>query len=113
MKRGEDGRAIAFFSHSLRVGGIETLITRAADYLLGRGWRVIAIVMEGGGVLERSIVTKGASVFHLQKGPGLDVAAVRRLREILKAERIRVLHTHNYSPWVYAAVARVGLQNFT
>jgi glycosyltransferase involved in cell wall biosynthesis len=41
--------------------------------------------------------------------PGLDFAVARRLARALDARRIRVIHAHQYTPFFYAALAKVQL----
>jgi len=108
MGRPTAARGLLFVAHSLRMGGIEQLIARCAAAWVERGWRVHAGVLLGGGVLEDGLRDAGARVHDLRKREGLDAGLVWRLRRLMQRQRIDVVHTHNYSPWIYAGLSRPG-----
>ena len=47
----------------------------------------------------------GCDVLAFARRPGLDLALVRALAEVLDAREIDVVHGHQYTPWVYAVLA--------
>lgn len=102
-------RNLLFVTHSLRMGGIEMLIVRFARHWLARGWRVHAACFMSGGVLEGELRASGVTVHDLAKREGLDFGLPSRLRRLIRAERIDVVHTNNFSPWLYVELARLGL----
>lgn len=108
MGRPATAPGLLFVAHSLRMGGIEQLIARCAGAWVERGWRVHAGVMHGGGVLEEGLRDAGALVHDLHKREGLDAGLVWRLRRLMQRQRIDVVHTHNYSPWIYAGLSQPG-----
>ncbi len=91
------------------MGGIEVLIVRFARHWLARGWRVHAACFMGGGVLEAELRASGVTVHDLAKREGLDFGLPGRLRRLIRSERIDVVHTNNFSPWLYVELARLGL----
>ena len=62
-----------------------------------------------GGVLENELRASGVTVHDLAKREGLDFGLPGRLRRLIRAERIDVVHTNNFSPWLYVELACVGL----
>lgn len=62
-------------------------------------------VFEGGGSLESVLRERGVPVHHLHKKAGVDFGLVFRLRRLLRDRKITVLHSHNFSAWLYSAFA--------
>jgi sugar transferase (PEP-CTERM/EpsH1 system associated) len=107
---GAPPRNLLFVTHSLRMGGIEMLIVRFARHWVARGWRVHAACFASGGVLENELRASGVTVHDLAKREGLDFGLPGRLRRLIRAEHIDVVHTNNFSPWLYVELARIGLK---
>lgn len=102
-------RNLLFVTHSLRMGGIEMLIVRFARHWVSRGWCVHSACFASGGVLENELRASGVTVHDLAKREGLDFGLPGRLRRLIRAERIDVVHTNNFSPWLYVELACIGL----
>ena len=62
-------------------------------------------VFESGGKLESILMERGIPIHHLHKKAGVDSGLVMRLRRLVKDRRITVLHSHNFSAWLYSAFA--------
>jgi len=93
----------------MEVGGIETLIREFISRLNGDGYLPSACVFKGGGSLEKGLVSEGIQVFDLEKKEGIDIALIYKLRRLFRENDIRILHTHNYSAWLYGVLASTGL----
>lgn len=102
-------KTILFVAHSLRIGGIEQLIARFAVAFIARGWQVHVAVFLSGGVLEQSVIDAGGTVHDLAKKEGFDTALIFRMRRLIRGLGVNVIHTNNYSPWIYAGLAAMGL----
>lgn len=96
---------ILYLTHSMQVGGIEVIIYEFVCRLNNNGFLPSVCVFKGGGSLEAKLKSQGVKVYCLEKKEGIDLRLPLRLRRILKKESIRILHTHNFSAWLYGAVA--------
>jgi sugar transferase (PEP-CTERM/EpsH1 system associated) len=87
-------------------GGIETMIVDFARMALAAGWRPEVAVMRGDGSLEERLRAMDVPVHLLRKREGLDPLLALRLARLLRQRRIDLLHTNNYSAWLYGVAAR-------
>ncbi|HFD79732.1 MAG TPA: glycosyltransferase [Gammaproteobacteria bacterium] len=102
-------KTILFVNHSLAMGGIERMICDFAESLPEDEFDVHAAVFEAGGVLEQRLEAAGIAVYHLDKKEGLDYGLVRRLAALSRMIGADVIHSNNYSAWLYSVLAtRLG-----
>lgn len=97
--------SVLFVNHSMAMGGIETLIVDLAHAVRGNGFAPAVAVFEGGGSLERRLSEIRIPVHSLDKREGVDVRMVSRLRRLIERSRFDVVHSHNFSTWLYTALA--------
>ena len=102
---------ILYVNHSLEMGGIETMIVDMARLLPVDQFLAEVAVFEGGGKLEMTLADRGIPVHSLRKRPGIDWLLLLRLRRLLKERSIRVVHSHNFSAWLYSSLAARSLGN--
>jgi glycosyltransferase involved in cell wall biosynthesis len=92
--------------HSLKVGGAEVLAARMA-----RQWRVsfrvLFVCLDDLGTLGQSLRDEGFRVEVLGRRPGVDGRCLLRLALLLRRERVDLVHAHQYTPFFYAAAARL------
>src|SRR5262245_5887506 len=79
--------------HTLEVGGAEVLAARLARRLK-RHYRCLFICLDELGSLGRALRDEGFPIEVLSRRPGLDMHCARRLAEIVRRERVDVLHAH-------------------
>ena len=91
------------------MGGIETMIIDMIRLLPTEQFQAEVAVFEGGGSLERMLEENGTPVHRLGKREGIDVGLFWRLRALIRNRKIDVVHSHNYSAWLYCGVALRGL----
>ncbi|MFM2121405.1 MAG: hypothetical protein RL722_2873, partial [Pseudomonadota bacterium] len=106
---GRSAGRLLYVNHSLGMGGIETMIRDYALSLKAEGWRVEVAIFQGGGQLAEQLVAAGCPVHDLGKRDGLDPGLALRLRRLIRRRRFEVVHSHNYSAWLYSALACTGL----
>src|SRR5262249_31788342 len=58
------------------------------------------------GSLGQELRGEGFAVEVLNRRPGVDWSCARRLAEIVRRERVDVLHAHQYTPFFYGAASR-------
>lgn len=100
---------VLYLNHSMEMGGIETLIDEFATRFRARGLSPSVGVLNGGGTLEGKLHAKGIPVIRLGKRDRVDLDTIAKLRQILKRDNVKVLHTHNYSSWFYGVLAVRGI----
>lgn len=100
---------LLFLNYNLNTGGIETLIVEMLNSLSREQFDAGVAVFEGGGTLEDTVRENGFHLHDLEKSKGFDPGLVLRLRRLLKRERINIVHTHNFSAWLYAVLATLAM----
>jgi len=84
---------------------------RFAQGLHSRFRFVFACLDELGPLGER-LQSEGFAVYVLGRRPGLDWQCSRRLRALLRRENVELIHSHQYTPFFYAAMARWPLKDW-
>jgi glycosyltransferase involved in cell wall biosynthesis len=92
--------------HTLDVGGAEVLAARLARQL-GGPYRFVFFCLDGLGPLGEELRRVGCQVEVLQRRPGVDPQCIFRLANLFRREQVAVVHTHQYTPFFYAAAARL------
>jgi sugar transferase (PEP-CTERM/EpsH1 system associated) len=105
--------SVLYVNHSMAMGGIEKLILDLVGGLPPDEFEPQVAVFEGGGSLEPALLRSGVSVHDLRKREGVDPGLAIRLRRLLRRERICIVHSHNYSAWLYSAIAARSLGRIT
>jgi sugar transferase (PEP-CTERM/EpsH1 system associated) len=100
---------LLFVSHSLAVGGVETMIVDLARLLRSTEFRPEVAVFESGGPLEEGVRNAGVPLHQMKKRRGIDPTIPWRVRELVRTRNISVVHTHNFSTWFYVRAALLGL----
>ena len=91
--------------HALGVGGTERVVCDLALELRGNGIRMSVACLDEVGDLGERLRAAGVSVHLLGRTPGIDLGLVRRLTRLYRAERVNLVHAHQYTPYFYAAAA--------
>lgn len=98
---------VAHVTFDMAIGGTEQVIcqlVRGAPEL-----RHTVICIDGGpGAMGQALQAEGIPVHALQRKPGLDRELVRGLRGLLREEGVDIAHCHQYTPFVYGALAAFG-----
>lgn len=103
-------RIVCEVLHSLTVGGAEVLAARLARNLRER-FRFVFVCLDELGTLGEELREEGFAVEVVGRKPGIDLAAMRRLRRLWRLHRVDLVHAHQYTPFFYAAAAR-GLRRW-
>lgn len=91
--------------HSLECGGAERLAVRLGEKL-ARRCSVSFCLLDAAGPLADAIRETRIPVEIIGRRPGLDLACARRLRRRWRLDRPSVVIAHQYTPFVYAILAR-------
>lgn len=99
-------RCVCQLVHSLHVGGAEILARRLGEGLADR-FRMVFACLDERGTMAAELVQSGYTVEVLRRGNGLDLGCARRLARFLGEQQVDIVHAHQYTPFFYAAVARL------
>ncbi|MFZ2338124.1 MAG: glycosyltransferase [Bacteroidales bacterium] len=88
---------------SLGIGGAERMCVNIANVLHEDGYEVYLCATRAGGPLER-FIDKDVNYFVLNKRSSLDILAFRKFIQIIRSNKIDVIHAHSSSLfWAVAA----------
>jgi L-malate glycosyltransferase len=99
-------KVICHLLHVLRVGGAEVLAARLARRLRD-DYDFVFVCLDELGSLADELRADGFAVHLLQRRPGIDWRCSLRLAKLLRAERVALLHAHQYTPFFYGMTARL------
>jgi len=97
---------VGFVLHGLQVAGAEMLVLQIIQRLHGQIKPTVFCLDASGGLSER-FENLDAEVILLDRRPGWDFSVAWRMARHIRRRGIQILHAHQYSPFFYAALARV------
>jgi glycosyltransferase involved in cell wall biosynthesis len=97
---------VGFVMLGMQVAGAEVLVAETIRRL-GERIRPTILCLDYVGALGEKLRGEGVEVVCLGRKPGRDWRVAWRMAREIRARRLEVLHTHQYSPFFYAALARV------
>ena len=100
---------IAFVVHIMHVAGAETLIASIIRRLKD-SIEPVVLCLDGLGTLGESLRRENLPVIALGRQPGLDLSTSGRLAHEIRAHRCDVVHAHQYTPFFYAALAKLRVR---
>lgn len=93
----------------MRIGGteqvIKNLILGSDDQLFKMS---IFCIEEPIGPFGRILLEKGISIVSANRREGFDLKLIKTIRQHIIKHKISILHCHQYTPWVYGALAAIG-----
>jgi glycosyltransferase involved in cell wall biosynthesis len=97
---------VAFVMHVMQVAGAEVLVRETIRRLAGK-IEATVLCLDAVGPLGEQLRAEGVAVVNLQRRPGRDWRVAWRMAKELRARKTEVIHAHQYTPFFYAALARV------
>ncbi|HEY4529603.1 MAG TPA: glycosyltransferase [Luteimonas sp.] len=94
---------------TLEFGGLERMVADIACAQREHGHAVAVFSLTGAGDLGPEIARSGVEVIEGGKRGGFDLAMLARLRTAILRAGAHVVHTHNFVPNYYAALAIAGV----
>jgi len=98
-------------TYDMRIGGTEQVIRNlieAADP--SEFCMSIFCVEEPLGPWGEQLRASGTAIYSCPRKPGFDLKVLKAIRKCIKESHIDVVHCHQYTPWVYGALAALGLR---
>ncbi len=113
MNRGHPQRPIrvGFVVHVMQVAGAEVLI-RETIRRLGPAIVPSLFCLDKVGPIGEELVAQGVDLVCLNRRPGWDFSVSRRLAAEASIRGIEVLHAHQYTPFFYAALAKLLIRGY-
>lgn len=96
---------IAHVLHRMDRAGAEVLACDLSRKMQSQ-YRFVFLCLDGEGALGKELKGEGFKVIELGRSPGMDWKVARRIRRIVRSHKIDLLHTHQYTPFFYAALSR-------
>lgn len=100
---------ICHLTFDMRIGGAEQVIR---NLVVGTNKNLfecsILCIEQPIGPFGRILVEQGIPVNCIPRREGFDLGLIVKIRRFLLDSRIDVLHCHQYTPWVYGALASLG-----
>src|SRR5260370_9892139 len=97
---------VGFVVQGLQVAGAEMLVLQIIERLRGR-IRPTIFCLDGVGALGEQLKSLDAEIVPLDRRPGRDLRVAWRMARHIRRLGIEILHAHQYSPFFYAALAKV------
>ncbi len=97
---------VGFVVHVMQVAGAEVLVAETVRRLKGKIEPVV-FCLDAVGELGERLRGEGVDVVCLGRRPGRDWRLAWRLARAVRERGVEVLHGHQYTPFFYAALARV------
>lgn len=94
----------------LETGGLERFVCDLALSQRAAGQSVAVFSLNRTGGFRGELEAGGVEVIQGDKRGGFDRALIRRLRALVRERGIELVHTHNFVPNYYAALAVLGLR---
>jgi glycosyltransferase involved in cell wall biosynthesis len=101
-----DSVRVAFVVHVMQVAGAEVLVSETIRRLGPRLTPVI-FCLDSVGALGERLQADGVDVISFARKPGLDLSVASRMAAEIQRRGIEVVHAHQYTPFFYAALARL------
>ncbi len=87
-------KTVLLFTTEMRPGGAERIVHDLATHLDAKRWRPVVAALDGRGEFAERIRLRGVRMADLGAYSRRDLGVVWRLRDLLREQRVDLLHTH-------------------
>jgi glycosyltransferase involved in cell wall biosynthesis len=91
--------------NTLQTGGAEYLVLNLARVLDRQRFPLFVCSLQGDGEIGAELRGLGVPTFALERRVGIDPRLIPSLVGLIRQHRVRIVHTHNVAPWLYAGIA--------
>ena len=103
-------KKILHLTYDMRIGGTEMVIKSLIEGTDKTLFDVEILCIESKtGPFGDQLIEQGCTITNLNWLGGFDKKLIKQIRHYLKKNSIDVLHCHQYTPWVYATLAALGM----
>jgi glycosyltransferase involved in cell wall biosynthesis len=97
-------------TYDMRIGGTEMVIKNIVENVTNKLITMSIFCIEAPiGPWGKQLSSLGVAITCNARKPGFDLGLIFAIRAYIKAHNIDVIHCHQYTPWVYGALAAFGL----
>ncbi len=97
---------ILHITYDMRIGGTEMVIKNLIEGNTDDSIEMSIYCIESPiGPWGEELKDKGVPICGQARKPGFDTSLIRAIRQHIKAQQIDIVHCHQYTPWVYGALA--------
>ena len=99
-------KRIAHITFDMQMGGAEQVIYNLIENSDHSKYEISIICLDQPvGTYGRQLKKQGYELISFDRKPGFDFQIIRKIRQYIKNEDIRVLHCHQYTPFIYGTLA--------
>lgn len=99
-------KKVLHVTYDMRIGGTEQVIKNIISANNDPNLMMGIICIESPlGPFASELMANGITFYQLNRKPGFDLALITQIRQIIRTNHIDILHCHQYTPWVYGALA--------
>lgn len=96
-------------TYDMRIGGTEQVIKNLIDSSDTTHFEMSILCIESPlGPFANDLLAQGIAISTYPRTPGFDRKLITKIRQHIKQYDIDILHCHQYTPWVYGALAALG-----
>ena len=100
---------VLHITYDMRIGGTEQVIKNLIESADHESFDMSILCIESPlGPFADDLIAKGIAITALARTPGFDLKLIKQIRAHVKQHNIDILHCHQYTPWVYGALAALG-----
>jgi glycosyltransferase involved in cell wall biosynthesis len=97
-------------TYDMRIGGTEMVIKSLVEGVDDKKFNMSIFCLESPlGPWGKDLNAMGVEITSYNRKDGFDFTAIKAIRAQIIQNQIDVLHCHQYTPWVYGALAACGL----
>lgn len=99
-------KKILHLTYDMRIGGTETVIKNLVEGIDKEQFETEILCIEPKlGPFGEQLQEQSVKITNLHWTGGFDIKLIKTIRHYIKQNHIDVLHCHQYTPWVYGALA--------
>ncbi len=99
---------LLFVVDNFAKGGAAVVVHNLIQHLDRSLFNPMLCCLDETGALGEELKASGVKVFCLNRQPGTDWGIIKKLRRIIKTERVDLIHAHQYTAFFYGGLAAIS-----
>jgi len=100
---------VTHLTFDMRIGGTEQVIKNLVENTDPQQVEASILCIESPlGPFADDLLNNGVEITAFSRSPGFDHSLIKQIRNYIKRNKIDILHCHQYTPWVYGALAAIA-----
>jgi len=97
---------VMHITYDMRIGGTEMVIKNIINGCDKNHFEMSILCIESPlGPFAEELQKDDIEIFQLNRQPGFDTNLIKQIRQIIKNNKVDIIHCHQYTPWVYGVFA--------